>query len=208
MLILELSSISVLAPQNYAGRYLTTRISDPFSIALLKGYKFDAGEIIESSIRRFQKNVKRGLIPHPAMITRLYILAGVNGIWAEEETCSKVSPLTLTRVIKGPKSIKRKELEIMEVAKENEEEEEEKVGMEQILLESQLPVEDEMHNRRSPLIHSPPNVRETFSEPAVFHEQPRKCRDHGHVGVNEEGNEGEREKVGATIEDQRGIYGG
>ena len=32
VLILELSSISVSAPQNYAGRHLTTRISDPFSI--------------------------------------------------------------------------------------------------------------------------------------------------------------------------------
>ena len=32
VLTLELSSISASAPQNYAGRYLTTRISDPFSI--------------------------------------------------------------------------------------------------------------------------------------------------------------------------------
>ena len=32
VLILELSSISVSAPQNYAGKYLTTQISDPFSI--------------------------------------------------------------------------------------------------------------------------------------------------------------------------------
>ena len=32
MLTLELSLISAIAPQNYAGRYLTTRISDPFSI--------------------------------------------------------------------------------------------------------------------------------------------------------------------------------
>ena len=37
--------------------------------ALLKGYKFDARKIIESSIRSFQKNVKRGLIPYPIMIT-------------------------------------------------------------------------------------------------------------------------------------------
>ena len=41
--------------------------------ALLDGYKFNAGKIIESSIRSFQKNVKRGLIPHPAMITWLCI---------------------------------------------------------------------------------------------------------------------------------------
>ena len=43
--------------------------------ALWKGYKFDVGKIIESSIRCFHKNVKRGLIPHPATITRLCILA-------------------------------------------------------------------------------------------------------------------------------------
>ena len=63
---------------------------------LLKGYKFDVGKIIETSIRIFHKIVKRGLIPHPAIITRLCVLAGVKGIWAEEETCTKVSPLTLT----------------------------------------------------------------------------------------------------------------
>ena len=126
--------------------------------ALLKGYKLDVGKIIKTSIRSFNKNVKRGLIPHPATITKLCILVRVQGIWAEEETCPKVSPLTLTRVIKGPKGKKRKEMEIVEVAEEHEEEEEEQVGMEQILEENQCPVEDEMHNRRSPLIPSPPNV--------------------------------------------------
>ena len=62
--------------------------------------------------------MKRGLIPHPATIARLCILAGVKGIWVEEETYPKVSPLTLTRVIKGSKSRKRKEMEIVEVAEE------------------------------------------------------------------------------------------
>ena len=105
--------------------------------ALLKGYKFGVGKIIETSIKTFHKIVKRGLIPYPATITRLYILAGVKGIWAEEETCPKVSPLTLTRVVKGPKSRKMKEMEIVEFAKETqEEEEEEQVGMEQILEEA------------------------------------------------------------------------
>ena len=50
--------------------------------ALLKEYKFDVGKIIETSIRRFHKNVKRGLIPHPATITRLFISAGIKWIWA------------------------------------------------------------------------------------------------------------------------------
>ena len=77
------------------------------------------GKIIETSIRTFHKIVKRGLIPHPATITRLCVLAGVKGIWAEEETCPKVSPLTLTGVIKGPKSIKMKEMEIMEVVEKH-----------------------------------------------------------------------------------------
>ena len=86
--------------------------------ALLKGYKFDMGKIIKTSIRTFHKIMKRGLIPHPATITRLCALAGVKGIWAEEETCPKVSPLTLTGVIKGPKSRKRKEMKTMEVVEE------------------------------------------------------------------------------------------
>ena len=134
--------------------------------ALLKGYKFNVGKIIESSIRCFHKNVKKGLIPHLAIITRFCILAGVKGTWAEEETCLKVSPLTLTGVIKGPKSRKMKEMEIVEVAKELEEEGNEQLGMEQIPDEGQLPVEEEMQSRRSLLIHSPHEVRQTFVEPA------------------------------------------
>ena len=112
--------------------------------ALLKGYKFDVGKIIESSIRCFHKNVKRGLISHPATITRLCILARVQGIWAKEETCPKVSPLTLIGVTKGPKYRKRKEMEIVEVAEEPEEKEHEQLGIEQIPGEGQLPIEDEM----------------------------------------------------------------
>ena len=104
------------------------------------------GKIIESSIRCFHKNVKRGLIPHPATITRLCILAGVKGTWAKEETCPKVSPLTLTGVIKGPKRRKRKEMEIVEVTEEPKEEEKEQLGMEQIPDEGQLPVEEEMQS--------------------------------------------------------------
>ena len=94
------------------------------------------------------------------MITRLYILAGVHGVWVQEETCPKVSPLTLTRVFKGPKNKKRREIEIMEV--EGRPEENEELGMGQILEESQLPTEAEMQNRRNPIFHSPPNVRESF----------------------------------------------
>ena len=93
--------------------------------------------------------MKKGLIPHPTTITRLCVLAGVKGIWAEEETCLNVSPLTLIGVINGSKSRKRKEMEIMEVAEEPHEEEDEPVGMEQIPVGSQLPSEDEMQSIRS-----------------------------------------------------------
>ena len=92
----------------------------------------------------------------------------MKGISVEEATCPKVSPLTLTRVIKGLKSRKMKEMEIMEVTKEPHEEEDEPVRMEQILVGGQLPSEDEMQNRRSPVINSLPDVRETFSEPVEY----------------------------------------
>ena len=133
---------------------------------LLRGYKFDVGKIIESSIRCFHKNVERGLIPHPTTITRLCILARVQGIWVEKETCPKVSPLILTRVTKGPNNIKRKEMEIVEVVEEPKEEEHEQLGMEQIPREGQLPAKDKTQRRRSLLIHSPLEVRQTFVEPA------------------------------------------
>ena len=76
--------------------------------AILKGYKLNAGAIIENSIMKYHEGNKRGLIPHPATITRLCIRAGVKGSWAEEEDCPKVSPLTLTGVSKGPRNQKNK----------------------------------------------------------------------------------------------------
>ena len=81
--------------------------------AILKGYKLNAGAIIENSIMKYHEGNKRGLIPHPATITRLCIRAGVKGTWEEEEECPKVSPLTLTGVSKGPRNQKKKEV-IME----------------------------------------------------------------------------------------------
>ena len=177
--------------------------------ALMKGYKFDVGKIIELSIRCFHKNVKRGLVPHQATITMLCILAGVQGIWVEEETCPKVSPLTLIGVTKGPKNRKMKEMEIVEVEEEPEEEEHEQLGMEQILVEGQQLAKDEMQSIRSPLIHSPPDVRQTFSKPAeCFQEQSRKYKNYGDAGINEKGNGGEREEMGRTKKDQRGVSGG
>ena len=76
--------------------------------AMLKGYKLNAGAVIENLIMRYHEGNKRGLIPHPATITRLCLRAGVKGTWEEEEECPKVSPLTLTEVSKGPKNQKKK----------------------------------------------------------------------------------------------------
>ena len=76
--------------------------------AMLKGYKLNAGAIIENSIMRYHEGNKRGLITHPATITRLCLRASVTGTWEEEEECPKVSPLTLTGVSKGPRNQKKK----------------------------------------------------------------------------------------------------
>ena len=76
--------------------------------AILKGYKLNAGAIIENSIMKYHEGNKRGLIPHPATITWLCIRAGVKGDWAEEEECPNASPLTLTGVSKGPRNQKKK----------------------------------------------------------------------------------------------------
>ena len=89
--------------------------------AILKGYKLNAGAIIENSIMRYHEGNKRGLIPHPATITRLCIRAGVKGVWEEEEECPKSSPLTLTGVSKGPRNLKKKGV-IVEADSEDEEE--------------------------------------------------------------------------------------
>ena len=76
--------------------------------AILKGYKLNAGAIIENSIMRYHEGNKRVLIPHPATIKRLCIRAGVKGVWEEDEKCPGSSPLTLTGVSKGPRNLKKK----------------------------------------------------------------------------------------------------
>ena len=70
---------------------------------------------------RYYEGNKRGLIPHPATITRLCIRAGMKGIWEEEEECPKSSPLTLTGVSKGPRNLKKKGV-IVEADSRDEEE--------------------------------------------------------------------------------------
>ena len=103
--------------------------------AILKGYKLNAGAVIENSIMRYHEGNKRGLIPHPATITWLCIKAGVKGSWAEEEECPNASPLTLTGISKGPRNQKKKEV-IVE-ADPIEEEENARQGEDTLMVEDQ-----------------------------------------------------------------------
>ena len=72
--------------------------------AILKGYKFSVGKIIENSILSYYRGGYKGLIPHPTQISRLCILGGVQGDFEEEENCPRTSPLTFTGITKGPKN--------------------------------------------------------------------------------------------------------
>ena len=67
----------------------------------------NVGKIIEKYILSYSKRNCRGLIPHPATITILSFLRGVEAEWGKEETYPKASPLTLTGVTKGPKNIEK-----------------------------------------------------------------------------------------------------
>ena len=83
--------------------------------ALLKGYKINVGKIIENSILSYSRSKCKGLIPHPAIITSLCLLGGVEEEWGKEETYPRASPLTLTGVTKGPKNRgKGKEIDVEE----------------------------------------------------------------------------------------------
>ena len=66
------------------------------SYAILKGYKFSVGKIIENLILSYYRGGYKWLIPHLALILRLCILGGVQGDWEEEENFPKTSLLTLT----------------------------------------------------------------------------------------------------------------
>ena len=72
--------------------------------ALLKGYKINVGKIIKNSILGYFESKCKGMIPHPATITSLYIQGGVKEEWGVEETYPRASPLTLTGITKGPKN--------------------------------------------------------------------------------------------------------
>ena len=92
---------------------------------------------------KYHERNKRGLIPHPATITRLCIRAGVKGSWAEEEECPKASPLTLTGVSKRPRNQKKKGVIVESYSRE----EEENVRQEEdtLLVEDQQEQDPETH---------------------------------------------------------------
>ena len=54
--------------------------------ALLKGYRINVGKIIEKNILSYSRSNCRGLIPHPATITSLCLLGGVETEREKEET--------------------------------------------------------------------------------------------------------------------------
>ena len=123
----------------------------------------NVGGLIEGSIRGYHLSNKRGLIPHPAIINRLCIFAGVRGSWDEEETCPKASPLTLTEVTKGPRKKRQK---VMVEVEEEAEPTKENGNREMETIPEHIPPteEEEMHFRMSPLSHSYPDMTENFPE--------------------------------------------
>ena len=144
-------------------RHLSTVVREQEAIllyAFLKGYKINMGMLIEESIRGYHHSNKRGLIPHPATITRLCFRVGVKGNWEEEERCPRVPPLTLTGVTKGPKGKKQKEVMISEDEKEQEIDTEDDRRREEEMADSTLPEAEEEPLRISPTYPSFPEVRE------------------------------------------------
>ena len=68
---------SVIVPTRYL---CTVREQEAILLyAFLKVYKINMGMLIEESIKGYHHSNKRGLIPHPATITRLCFRAGVKG---------------------------------------------------------------------------------------------------------------------------------
>ena len=87
----------------------------------------------------------------------------MKGIWEEEEVCTRVSPLTLTRVTKGPRNRKKKRIIEMEAEPI---EGNDNMEIENFLTKTPSAKEEEMQCRMSPLSHSFPDMRENFHETA------------------------------------------
>ena len=123
----------------------------------------NVGGLIKGLIRGYHLSNKRGLIPHPTTISRLCIFAGVRGSWDEEETCPKVSPLTLTRVTKRPRNKKQQRMVGVE-----EESAEDNDHRQMGVIPEQIPPaeQEEMQFGMSPLSHSYPDMTKNFPEQA------------------------------------------
>ena len=128
--------------------------------AILKRYKFSIGKMIENSILSYYKGSYRGLVPHPALITRLCIIDSMEGDWEEEETCPKTSPLTLIGIIKVPKNRgKEKEPEIGREEREN-------IEINQIQFDSATQEHQQRQKSLSPILTVSPNLRQIHQEQA------------------------------------------
>ena len=104
------------------GKSNTTRKNPHKSMllyAILKGYKFSVGKIIENSILSYHRRGHKGLIPHPTLITRLCILGGMEGDCEEEKNIPRTLTLTLIGIIEGQK--KKDKERAAKVAREEEE---------------------------------------------------------------------------------------
>ena len=75
---------SVLLPSKHLN--IVRRNEAILLYALLKGYKINVGKIIENSIMSYSVRKCRVLIPHPATITSVCLLGGVDEEWGNEET--------------------------------------------------------------------------------------------------------------------------
>ena len=118
--------------------------------ALLKGYKINVGKIIKKSILGYSESKCKGMIPHPATITRLCIQGGVEEEWGIEETYPKASPLTLLGITKGPKNRGKGQEKEIEVQKVNE------GYIEPDQWESQTPMQTEAQRNKSQFWNASP----------------------------------------------------
>ena len=82
----------------------------------------------------------------------------MEGDWEEEETCPKTSPLTLTRIIKGPKnSGKEKYAEIGRKKKYN-------IEINQIQFDSTTQEHQQRDKSLSPILTVSPDLRQIHQE--------------------------------------------
>ena len=128
--------------------------------ALLKGYKINVEKNIEKSILNYSKSKCRGMILHPATITRRCIQGGVEEEWGIKETYPRASPLTLTGITKGQKNRgkgKEKETEV-EKGKEG--------CIEPEQWESQTPMQPKAQRSQSQFWNASPELRQTHQEQA------------------------------------------